>query len=171
VTRHPGGEEHTLEMLELSGLRPPERILDLGAGDGSAVRLLSALGYCAEGIDIDPGENVMKGDLLSAPYAEESFDGALSQCSFFVSGDPAGAFREAYRLLRRGGALMYSDVGFDGTETLEKTAAAAGFAVEAAADMTKQWKEYYIESIWRGDDCPGMAGRRCGYYMLICRKE
>ena len=48
---HPGGEEHTLHMLELAGIPAGGRILDLGAGAGESLRLLQRLGYRAEGID------------------------------------------------------------------------------------------------------------------------
>ena len=42
---HPGGEEHSRYLIELSFLSPPARWLDMGAGDGSTVRLLRSLGY------------------------------------------------------------------------------------------------------------------------------
>ena len=51
---HPGGEEHSRYLIELSFLSPPARWLDMGAGDGSTVRLLRSLGYEAEGIDLTP---------------------------------------------------------------------------------------------------------------------
>ena len=36
---HPGGAEHSLRMLELSGLAPGCRVLDMGAGAGETVEL------------------------------------------------------------------------------------------------------------------------------------
>ena len=65
---HPGGEEHSRYLIELSFLPPPARWLDMGAGDGSTVRLLKSLGYEAEGIDRNPrGEDVTAGDYLNPP--------------------------------------------------------------------------------------------------------
>ncbi|MBR2880051.1 MAG: methyltransferase domain-containing protein, partial [Oscillospiraceae bacterium] len=85
MTRHPGGEEHSRYLIELSFVEPPAGWLDMGAGSGETVRLLRSLGYEAEGIDLEPsGEGVIKGDYLEAPYADESFDAIISQCSFFV---------------------------------------------------------------------------------------
>ena len=52
MNSHPGGAAHTRRMLELSGLRPGARILDLGAGAGEAVGLLRDLGYGADGLDL-----------------------------------------------------------------------------------------------------------------------
>ena len=47
---HPGGEQHGRYLIELAFLEKGTKWLDMGAGDGSAVRLLRSLGYCAEGI-------------------------------------------------------------------------------------------------------------------------
>ena len=113
-------------------------------------------------------ERIGKGDLLRAPYPDGSFDGVLSQCAFFLSGDPPGAYREAWRLLKPGGVLMLSDVCFEAPEPL---AEAAGFRVEHAEDLTAAWREYYLEALWRGTaECCGIRGK-CDYRLLICRKE
>ena len=173
MTRHPGGEEHTRQMLELSGLEAGARILDMGAGDGGAVRLMKDLGCDAVGIDLEPCKDVAEGNLLRCPYHDGSFDGVLSQCSFTLTGDVPAAFREAYRLLAPGGTLMYSDIDLPGTDA-EAAAERAGFAVVSRTDLTPQWREYYLESLWSGTaealPCSVPKGG-CGYVMLICRKE
>ena len=169
MNRHPGGEEHTLHMLELAALPAGSKILDLGAGAGESVRLLRELGYDAAGLDLRPRSgDVSRGDLLRTGFADESFDGILSECAFYVSGDIPGAFRESFRLLKPGGALMVSDVCFAAPEPIAES---AGFHVEHAEDLTPLWREYYIEAIWRGTaDCCGIRGK-CAYKLLICRKE
>ncbi len=169
MNRHPGGEAHTRRLLALAALPVGSRILDLGAGEGESLPLLRSLGYEAAGLDLAPrGPGVEKGDLLHAPWPDASFDGLLSQCAFFLSGDLPGAYREAWRLLRPGGVLMLSDVCFEAPEPL---AEAAGFRVEYAEDMTAAWREYYLEAIWRGTaECCGIRGK-CAYRLLICRKE
>ena len=59
---HPGGEQHSRYLIELAFLDPPAKWLDMGAGDGSTVRLLRSLGHAAEGIDLEPrGEDVRRG--------------------------------------------------------------------------------------------------------------
>ncbi len=169
MSRHPGGREQTLELLAASGLAPGSRILDLGAGDGDSVRLLRSLGHAAEGIDLSPGNGeIRQGDLLHAPFPDGSYDGLLSECAFFLSGDRAAAFRESFRLLRPGGVLMFSDVCFEPPEPI---AEAAGFRVERSEDLTPLWREYYLEALWRGTaECCGIRGG-CAYKRLICRKE
>lgn len=166
---HPGGREHTLHMLSLGGLKPGSRVLDMGAGDGTGVALMKELGYEARGIDLCPrGEDVLRGDFLRTGWEDGCFDGILSQCAFYQSGDVFGALREAGRLLKPGGVLMVSDVWFTDPKTFLE---AEGFRTEYLEDMTPQWKQYYIEAIWRGTaDCVSGKGK-CRYLLLICRKE
>ncbi len=167
---HPGGEEQTDRLLELAKLPAGARVLDLGAGAGETLSLLRALGFPAEGIDLEPRADAVRcGDLLRAPYPDESFDAVLSQCAFFVSGDQRGALREAYRLLRPGGRLLLSDLEF---EPLRALAEEAGFRVEAEEDRTEEWREHYFAALWRGETCriPLKRGK-CGYKLLIGRKD
>lgn len=167
---HPGGLEHTRRMLELAKLPTGARVLDMGAGAGESVTLLRAAGFSAVGVDKAPrGPDVTAGDFLRLPYADGSFDAVLSQCAFFVSGDVPGALREARRVLRQGGKLLLSDVFFEAPEPL---LSAAGFRVLFAEDMTPQWRDYYIEALWREDAaCCELPRGKCSYWLLIGQKE
>lgn len=167
MKRHPGGEAQTRRMIAAAGFKPGARVFDMGAGDGESVRLLRALGYEAEGVDLAPrGEGVQEGDFLRMDCADESYDGVISECAFWISGDQRGAFREAARLLKKGGVLAVADVFY---ADAEETARRAGFEVLYAEDQTAQWREYYIEAIWRGEAGP-CGGGKCAYQMLIGRK-
>lgn len=168
---HPGGSQHSLKMLELSGLLPGSNILDMGAGAGDTLVLFREQGYVVRGIDLKPqSEEVEQGDFLQSSLPDYQFDGIISQCAFFVSKDVRTAFREAYRMLKKGGKLMLSDVCPQG-QHLGRQAEEAGFTVLFHEDMTRQWKEYYIEAIWRGtaDDVPCQP--KCSYQMVICLKQ
>ena len=167
---HPGGEAHTRRMLELAQLQAGAGLLDLGAGAGETVALLRSLGFRAEGIDLAPRSPlVAQGDLLHAAYPDGSFDAVISQCAFFVSGDVAGALREACRLLRPGGKLLLSDVFFEEPEPLLRS---SGFALLRAEDLTDAWREYYLEALWRGDaPCCEIPRGKSSYRLLIARKE
>ena len=167
---HPGGKEHTLRMLELAELPRGARVLDMGAGAGEALRLLRALGFDAVGVDLAPrGEGVEQGDFLHLSCPDEIFDAVLSQCAFYVSGDVPGALREANRLLKRGGKLLLSDVFFEAPLPLLER---AGFSALSAEDMTAQWREYYLEALWREEtDCCALPKGKCGYWLLIAERR
>ena len=93
---HPGGEAHTRHMIGLAQMPPGSRWLDMGAGDGGTVRLLRDLGYCAQGIDLEPrGKDVLGGNYLESPWQDSFFDGIISQCSFYVSENVPDALKEA----------------------------------------------------------------------------
>ena len=167
---HPGGGEHSRYLIELSFLEAPCKWLDMGAGDGSTVCLLRELGYEAEGIDLAPrGADVQQGDYLRAPYADASFDGIISQCSFYVSGDVPGALKEASRLLRKGGKLVFSDVTEDVVKLLNQCRH-AGFAVRHLEDLTDEWKEYYLEALWKEDNVCLPQGKKFSYVLFVCER-
>lgn len=166
---HPGGEEHTIRMLVLGGLHSGSRILDMGAGAGETVRFLKSIGYRAEGIDIEPGsKEINQGNFLHTDYESESFDGIISQCAFWLSGDVPAAFAECARILKKEGVLMVSDLCF---EPMEAAAESAGFKVVHTEDMTEQWREYYLEALWRGEKEPCDHKGKCEYKLVVCRKE
>ena len=166
MNRHPGGEEHTVRLLRLAGLSAGSKILDMGAGDGSALLLMRQYGYAAVGIDLEPQSDlVQKGDFLHTDYPDESFDGILSQCAFFVSGDASGAICEARRLLRPKGVLMLSDVFFS-EPTLP------GFRILHKEDMTPVWRAYYLETLWREETaCECLPRGKCRYLSIIAAAQ
>ena len=168
MLRHPGGEQHSRYLIELSFLETPAKWLDMGAGDGSAVAILRSLGFEARGIDLEPrSEIVEQGDYLHAPYEDGCFDGIISECSFFSSGDVPGALREAGRLLHKGGKLVFSDVTENVVQLLNQCRQ-AGFAVRHMEDLTEQWREYYLECLWREENVP--TGKGLSYVLFVCER-
>ena len=167
---HPGGEKHSRYLIELSFLDKGSKWLDMGAGDGETVRLLRALGHNAQGIDLEPrGKDVTRGSYLECPWQDGFFDGIISQCSFYVSGDVPGALKEASRLLRKGGKLVFSDVT-ENVVTLLTQCRGAGFAVRHMEDLTEQWKEYYLEALWTQDNVCLPQGKKFSYVLFVCEK-
>lgn len=129
--------------------------LDVGAGDGAS--------GCSVCIDIEPrGENVIKADMLDLPFPDCSFDGVLSQCAFYVSGNPRKAMDEAMRVLKPGGMLILSDVFFE----------EPWFEYDMIKDITGIWREYYFERLWSDDfqDC-GIKGKPKYYQIVRIKKE
>lgn len=167
---HPGGEKHSRYLIELSFLPAGSRWLDMGAGDGETVRLLRRLGHAAAGVDLLPrGEDVARGDFLRTDFPDGAFDGVISQCAFYVGGDVPGALAEAARVLRRGGKLVFSDV-CPHVRGLILAARQAGFAVRHMEDLTPEWKEYYLEALWREDTACVPMGKGMRYVLFVCER-
>ena len=168
---HPGGEEHSRYLIELAFLEKGSKWLDMGAGDGSTVQLLRNLGHAAEGIDLEPRSKLVhRGNYLNAPWQDGFFDGIISQCSFYVSGNVPGSLQEASRLLRKGGKLVFSDVTENVVELLS-WCRRAGFVVRHMEDLTDTWKEYYLESLWTQDNVCLPQGKKFQYVLFICERK
>lgn len=105
----------------LPGLGLPERarILELGCGGGTYVRLLAGLGYRTIGLDYslpslqravaaDPGRKglYLSGEAYQLPFAPGSFDLVLSIGVLQALSEPARALAEMTRVLRPGAALV-----------------------------------------------------------------
>lgn len=177
MNRHPGGEVQTLQLLEHIELKRGMKALDLGAGEGETVRILKSFGLNAHGVDLFPrGSDVQEGDFLNLKYASDSVDLCISQCAFFVSQDQPKAIAECWRVLKKGGYLLVSDLDpGDLAEIMERT----GFIILQKEDQTALWREYYIEAIWNDSFCcedykllqQEYKGRKIRYTMVIGRKE
>ena len=168
---HPGGLEHSRYLHELSFRPAGSRWLDMGAGDGETVRHLKELGNDAVGIDLEPrSDDVEQMDFLHTSFEAESFDGIISQCAFYVSGDVPGALKEAARVLRSGGKLVFSDV-CPNLRELMGFCREAGFAIRHMEDMTDIWKEYYIEALWREDACCVPHQKGMSYVLFVCERR
>lgn len=97
---------------------PGARVLDLGVGSGAAA--LAAGGRGLVGLDRS-GEMLRRaaatarragrplvlvhGDALALPFRPGALDGALAHSVLYLLPDPAGALRELYRAVRRGGRV------------------------------------------------------------------
>lgn len=177
--RHPGGKRHTDFLFSAAALSPC-RILDMGAGDGDTVSYLRILGYDALGVDLNPSADrsdtdaeIIEADFLACPFPDGSFDALISECAFFVSGDYPAALREARRLLKPGGKLLLADVCFLGKEELLALLYKEGFLVTAIKDASSDWKEYYLRSIWQGEDLQtscNLPEGKCEYFLTVSER-
>ncbi|ANK79484.1 MAG: SAM-dependent methyltransferase [Rhizobiales bacterium NRL2] len=115
-------------MAETVGeIRPETRIIDLGAGYGGAARYLARTFDCSvtcvnisrvqnirnerltAAQDLDDRVSVVHGAFESVPEPDASFDVVWSQDAFLHSGEREKVLAEAFRLLRPGGSLVFTD--------------------------------------------------------------
>ncbi len=115
-------------MADLLGeLSPEDRVLDLGAGYGGAARYLARTFGCKvvaynlseveneRNREMNACENldhlieVVDGSFENLPYENEQFDIVWSQDAFLHSGNRVDAVREAARVLKPGGRLIFTD--------------------------------------------------------------
>lgn len=92
--------------------RPPERVLDAGAGTGISTRRLRARSASVVALDIsrsmldeNPGEHVVQGDFDRLPFEDNAFDAVAFTASLFLTPTPKHAVGEARRVLRAGGVV------------------------------------------------------------------
>jgi SAM-dependent methyltransferase len=110
------------EIIRL-GIPPTARVLDVGTGTGTNLRLLREIGFKrVEGVDFsddairlcrDKGlGEVTKGDVGALPFADGCFDLVLLTDVIEHVEDDRRAAAEAARLLRPGGALLVTVPAF-----------------------------------------------------------
>ena len=64
---------------------------------------------------------------------------------------------------------MFSDVT-ENVVTLLSQCREAGFAVRHMEDLTDQWREYYLEALWKEDNVCLMPGKKFSYILFVCEK-
>jgi len=202
----PGGLELTGRMLAAAGLPHGAHILDVGCGAGATVaHLVDDGGFRATGLDTSeerlrqdrearPDLDFVAGRAEALPFADGSFDGVLCECVLSTVEDTGAVLSEMVRVLRRGGALMLSDLyvregdltpsdggvaAFGGRETTETRLAATGLAVEVWEDQTGMLGRYIWDLAGTGAPVspprrrgarPG-SGWRLGYFICVARSS
>jgi len=196
----PGGLALTRELIDRADFHAGDKVADIGCGLGASTRLLHQRGVAAIGVDVvfpaavggrGDAPPFVVADAARLPFADESLDGLLSECSLSLTADRAQTLAEWRRALRLGGRLALTDVyrrdgGGAGRiatrEALCSDVAAAGFQVdefEDRSDALKGWAARFIfafgslDALWGGGcamDSGSNGKARLGYALLIATK-
>jgi ubiquinone/menaquinone biosynthesis C-methylase UbiE len=118
--RHVGryGAELAAALVEVAGVRPGQRALDVGCGPGPLTAALADLLGAESVAAVDPleayieacrervpGADVRLGVAEELPFAADSFDAVLAQLVVQLLDDPGDGVREMTRVARPGGVV------------------------------------------------------------------
>jgi SAM-dependent methyltransferase len=133
------------EVVEVAGVRPGERVLDVGCGTGNAALLAAARGARVTAVDpaarlLDVGRaraaaeghevEFLVGEAAALPVADGGFDVVLSVFAAIFAPDPEAALRDMTRVLAPDGRLVLSAWMPGGA--ISRMGQVAGQAVRAA---------------------------------------
>lgn len=107
-------------LAEEARLRPGERVLDVGTGSGLVARYAAERSRFVVGMDFSGkmlhaarqqgAANLIRGNMHRLSFAAECFDVCLAGFAF-NSTDPRQTMREAWRILKPGGRLVFTEWG------------------------------------------------------------
>jgi ubiquinone/menaquinone biosynthesis C-methylase UbiE len=107
-------------LFAMADLKPGERVLDVGCGDGTFTEEAARRTGDVVGLDLSramldagaarlahvPGIRWVEGDATALPFPDAAFDVVMAVAMLGVLPDPTPAIREAARVLRPGGRLV-----------------------------------------------------------------
>jgi ubiquinone/menaquinone biosynthesis C-methylase UbiE len=183
---HYGGLAAVDALAAAARVGPGARVADFCAGLGGPARYL-AFRYGADvtGIELTPARvqgaqeltrlvrlsdrvRVLQGDVMAVPLADAAMDAVISQEALLHVPDKGRALAEAFRVLKRGGRLAFtdwtphaplSDTDADllwrgmAAQTLQSVAQyrallqGAGFRIVAVEDLTGEWGDILAQRL------------------------
>ena len=177
MNRHPGREEQTIHLLKSIELKKGMKALDLGAGEGETVRIMKAFGLNVQGVDLAPrSSEVQRGEIFWTFSMQQTVWISVSASVHFLSAEIRKGSSECWRVLKKGGFLLLSDLDPGNLLEIVKE---TGFTILCQEDQTALWREYYLEAIWNDSFCcedhkllqKEYKRQKNRLYMVVGRKE
>jgi ubiquinone/menaquinone biosynthesis C-methylase UbiE len=174
---HTMGRIATTQLVDLIGITGDTEVLDAGTGIGGTARFVAdrchcrvtavdlteeyceTAGWLNRLVGLDDRITVRQADVTDLPFAGSTFDVVFSQHVQMNVADKGSLYREARRVLRRGGRLAMWDIASGGhgelgyplpwadhpefshlatSAELRAVVESSGFAIEAWKDLTDQ---------------------------------
>jgi len=125
---HPGGAKLTRQLASAALVSPNSNVLDLACGNGSSARVIAAdFGATVTGCDysavnleratiisraagLNRKTQFVRGSAEHLPFAAESFDVTLCECSLCLFESMDTALQQVCRVLKPGGRIGISDI-------------------------------------------------------------
>jgi len=177
---HYGGLEAVDALAHCAGIGPGMQVADFCAGLAGPARYLAhAYGATLTCIELNPGRapgaadltrrvglarqvRIVRGDVTRTPLAGDTMDAVISQEALLHVPDKRAALAEAYRVLKKGGRLAFTDwiehhsLDANDSEAMWRGIAAqaiqsfdsydrmlreVGFHILSRSDLTAEWAE------------------------------
>jgi ubiquinone/menaquinone biosynthesis C-methylase UbiE len=135
-------------VLDLLEINPSDSVLEVGSGPGVSLQLAAARAYQGSVVGVDRSETMIEmahrrnralieaghvelhlGSVDKLPFADTTFDKAMTMNSLHVWPDPVAGLREIRRTLRAGGriAIAITRFSYASPDNFESQLLAAGF--------------------------------------------
>lgn len=181
-TLRPGGFELTDRAMEFCKFSKGDCILDIGCGKGATAEHLKK-DFSVYSFGIDPSKvlirqgkiknpylNIKEGRGEDIPFENESMDGVFAECTLSLMEDLPKTIKEAYRVLKKDGWFVITDVyaknpeyinllqefsfnscmrGLHDMQKLKKSLEYSGFKIVLSEDHTDLLKKLMVKIIFK----------------------